>query len=754
MNLLSILSAMAFTVYMFIGIYGFNLNRSSILNKLFLALCSCFAAWAFAFIFIYPNYFGDTIWHWIIDKVGAFGWCTYYGVIFHISHIITGKENKIRGRLRKFFIYFPGAALLLSDMIAFAPGVKQTKWALNTFAIGSLLVSTTFVAYSLLIIYKWGRTTKGGKEKKQSKIIVITGVITYSISLVFQSVFPMFGIPTIFAAQIYSLIMTFGVYFAITRYRFMAITSSYAAEYILPKIKDMIILLDTNNAITYINQQVKNTLGFSLEELQQKDYTNILNNTIEISSRKQEGICIDRCGNEIEVEVSFQEVFDKEGDFIGTLIILSDIREAKRLQQETADRKQAESSIHNLLDNNLLIQNSRDAVLIHRKGMLLFANDSASRLLGFESPEELNMKSIFDITSDDVRANLEEKLNMLYEDKMSMLIFDSKVMNSSGEVIHVENTSTYFVYDGEPTILSILHDITPQKQVEQLKKDAAENEKLLKETMEMNKLITDFFSNVSHELKTPLNVIFTAIQTLKFYNDEGENNKIKREKYFYMMKQNCYRLTRLINNLLDMTRIDSGFIKPHFKNYNIVGVIEEVTMSVVDYVQGMGISLTFDTEIEEKIMACDGDKIERILLNLISNSVKFTNANGKIMILIEEEEDKIIITVKDTGVGIPEEKLELIFDRFGQVDKTFTRNREGSGIGLSLVKSFVEMHGGSINARSKLNEGSEFIITLPITHVEDNVEEDTHYEVNIERINIEFSDIYGETNYYKSSQIN
>jgi signal transduction histidine kinase len=145
-------------------------------------------------------------------------------------------------------------------------------------------------------------------------------------------------------------------------------------------------------------------------------------------------------------------------------------------------------------------------------------------------------------------------------------------------------------------------------------------------------------------------------------------------------------------------------------------------------------------------MAIDSDKIERIMLNLLSNAVKFTKSGGEITVNLYERDEKFYISVKDNGFGIPQDKLHTIFERFIQVDKSLTRKREGSGIGLALVKSLVELHEGNITVNSREGEGSEFIIELPIRLVPEN--ECSHHEENkiedgvIERISIEFSDIY------------
>lgn len=415
----------------------------------------------------------------------------------------------------------------------------------------------------------------------------------------------------------------------------------------------------------------------------------------------------------------------------------------KELNEKDRQRKYMEGVLlRNEACYNLLIQNSRDAIFVHRDYKLIFSNEGAAKLIGFMNAEELVGKSLLDFIPSDEKDSMKEKLLKVYDEKATMLTFEDKIEKNNGEIAVVQNTSTYFIYEGKPTILSIFHDITSEKQVEKLQKDVEKNIELLKETREFNKFITEFFSNISHELKTPLNVIFAAVQVLSLYSNNGEEFKDKQDKYLKVMHQNCYRLMRLINNLLDMTRADSGFLKLNAQNYNIVSVVEDITLSVASYVEDKGIRLIFDTNVEEKIMAFDPYKIERIILNLLSNAIKFTNAGGTIYVNIIDMENSVTISVKDTGVGIPEDKLQVIFERFGQVDKTLSRNREGSGIGLSLVKSFVEMHGGKIYAKSKLGVGSEFIIELPAVVLEEQENEGLTHETNIERINIEFSDIY------------
>lgn len=256
-----------------------------------------------------------------------------------------------------------------------------------------------------------------------------------------------------------------------------------------------------------------------------------------------------------------------------------------------------------------------------------------------------------------------------------------------------------------------------------------------------------FLANISHELRTPLNIMFGSTQLIKHYLDNDE--VLDREKINSKAKiqiQNCYRLIRLVNNLIDITKIDSGNFTLSISNCNIIEVVEAIVTSVVEYAKLKNIEVIFDTDVEEVILACDLDSIERIVLNLLSNAIKFTPEHGNIFVNINTLEDSIEIRVKDSGIGIPEDKQQMIFERFKQVDNLLTRCSEGSGIGLSLVKSLVEIHGGSIQVKSEHMKGSEFIVKLPINSVKDqhNIEKtsmDNNINV-IEKIDIEFSDIY------------
>ncbi|MEW9124803.1 MAG: ATP-binding protein, partial [Thermotaleaceae bacterium] len=397
-----------------------------------------------------------------------------------------------------------------------------------------------------------------------------------------------------------------------------------------------------------------------------------------------------------------------------------------------------------------LVEIIPDAVILHNGHELIYANPSTLKIAEMKHPVELIGQDIMDLVHPESVELVRNKIHKILQGAEKELFIEHKIITAKGRTVDVENRIVEFKDESQRLIISVIRDMSERKIAEDLRRKIEEEKQLLREAEAYDSMKTEFFSNISHELRTPLNIILSCIQLAdKNYNERDQEDREKHTsllKHIHMMKQNAYRLLRLINNLIDITRVDSGFMKMNLRNYNIVYLVEEITLSVSEYIQSKGKHIIFDTEIEEKYMACDGDKIERIMLNLLSNAIKFTGSDGTIYVSIFDREDRILVSVKDTGIGIPQKMHQKVFERFRQVEPLYNRRAEGSGIGLSLVKAFVEMHGGKIWVKSKPGVGSEFIIELPAKQVDS---EDTSYEeievaieTNVERIKVEFSDIY------------
>lgn len=257
---------------------------------------------------------------------------------------------------------------------------------------------------------------------------------------------------------------------------------------------------------------------------------------------------------------------------------------------------------------------------------------------------------------------------------------------------------------------------------------------------EASKIKTHFISNISHELKTPINVIMSAIQLIN-YNTKESPSYSKNKNTLAIIDDNCKRLLRLINNLIDVQKHELDDTKLNLSAVNVVNLIEMLVASVVPYAESKNLNLIFDTNKEDVILKVDSDKLERIMLNLLSNAIKFSKPNGEIRVTLNFE-DCLYISVTDNGIGIAKENLNKIFDKFTQLDTSFSRKNEGSGIGLSIVKSFVLLHNGKISVKSELNKGTSFLIELPLTETSNIETEDASYDNLSENVKIELSDIY------------
>ncbi len=257
---------------------------------------------------------------------------------------------------------------------------------------------------------------------------------------------------------------------------------------------------------------------------------------------------------------------------------------------------------------------------------------------------------------------------------------------------------------------------------------------------------------MSHEFKTPLNIILSGIQLIgielrdrKIDSIQKEKQSIKLDKYTDIIRHNAYRLLRLVNNMIDLTSVDLGCCELHLMKCDIINLVEDIILSVGKYIANKDIELIFDTDVEEWMITCDPSKIERIMFNLLSNAIKYRGEKGKIEVTISTTEEEVYIRVKDNGIGIPKNKQDKIFERFVQLDKSFVRRAEGSGIGLALVKALVRLHQGHITVESEVGKGSEFVVTLPVKLREDVSCLEVYKNLadnSLERCVIEFSDIY------------
>ena len=267
-------------------------------------------------------------------------------------------------------------------------------------------------------------------------------------------------------------------------------------------------------------------------------------------------------------------------------------------------------------------------------------------------------------------------------------------------------------------ILYIILKIANLKNVITLKnkllaKEMEEKNELLKKNIELEKRKNNYLINMSHELRTPLNVIGATQQLIVNLNKTGNISSNELARYMKISDNNLKRLLNIINDLIDSTKMNEGIYNLLLEEKNIVYVIEDITLSLKSLAEEKEIDLIFDTNIEDCIMNFDQDAIERCIINIVGNAIKFTNKNGQILVNLIDSDNTLTIAISDTGSGIPLEKIDSIFDRFSQVVSSKREFTKGSGLGLTITKGLIELHGGTITVTSELDKGSTFTIILP-----------------------------------------
>lgn len=414
--------------------------------------------------------------------------------------------------------------------------------------------------------------------------------------------------------------------------------------------------------------------------------------------------------------------FDENNEIKGIIGLTRDISYKKAVERMLQKNDSMFFEVLNYLD---------DVVIVKEGTKTVYVNDAFERLYGLNCKELYKEESMV-IKLD--RIHPEDRYKFVDVDFEKFFSEKARIIRADNEVRTVWFRANSIKDEEGKTIrrIIVINDITDS----------------MYEKNEMEKLRKEFFANISHEFKTPVNLIFSIFQLLelKLKNSKGDDNT-SYLNYIKIGKQNVFRLLKLINNLIDSTKLEAGFFNINIENHNIVSCVEDITMSICEFAEANKIDVTFDTEEEEKIVAFDLSHLERIILNVLSNAIKFNRENGKIDVYMSFDEKYVNISIKDTGIGIPKDKIDLLFDRFKIINNRLTKVNEGSGIGLFIVNELVKIHNGEIEVHSELGEGTEFIIKIPMRKIENSPLDEAALTSNKEErrdeaYKIELSDIY------------
>jgi PAS domain S-box-containing protein len=272
---------------------------------------------------------------------------------------------------------------------------------------------------------------------------------------------------------------------------------------------------------------------------------------------------------------------------------------------------------------------------------------------------------------------------------------DFRMTARDGRVIE---TSWANIRVSDNTQVGIGIDITDRKRTEEALREADRRK-------------DEFLATLSHELRNPLAPICTGLDLLR----QSRGSGVEVERVLEIVERQVQQLVRLVDDLLDVARITTGKIELRKQRIPLNVVVNDAIESSRPQLDAAGHHLTVDLPGETIILDADGTRLSQVLMNLLNNAAKFTDPGGHISLQAQRENGTVVLRVRDSGAGIPTDKLSQIFDMFAQVDRSLERARGGLGIGLSLVRALVEMHGGKVEARSEgPGRGSEFIVQLPL----------------------------------------
>jgi|GEM_PF-2040681 len=337
---------------------------------------------------------------------------------------------------------------------------------------------------------------------------------------------------------------------------------------------------------------------------------------------------------------------------------------------------------------------------LDRKGNFIRVNDKLCQLLGREPADVLRLSVLAVTHPDDVLPSQEAFQRVLRTGRSVSL--DKRYVRPSGEAVWANSTLSLLSTetDEPPTVLAITVDLTERRQAELALQEADRRK-------------DEFLALLAHELRNPMATLSNTVQILELTG--GGSPVMPLESAVQLMSREIRQLVRLVDDLLDVSRITRGRTELRLCPLDLTQLVQEVVEGARQLVEMEGRQLEVCLPEESLRLQGDAARLTQVIRNLLGNAVKFTRPDGRINLRLEREGNRAVLRVQDNGIGIPPEYLDQIFTMFFQVDSSRTRSKGGLGLGLTLVREFVGQHGGSIEAYSAgPDQGSEFVVYLPL----------------------------------------
>ena len=379
-----------------------------------------------------------------------------------------------------------------------------------------------------------------------------------------------------------------------------------------------------------------------------------------------------------------------------------------------------------------LLKNMPSGIIISHKHKIMFVNNKVLKLFKLDSEENIINKNISDLIYKEDREKYDKTIKSIDKNEKKESVIHTR-FSYNNVMFEAQEIRFYETVHQKTFQVSIIDSIE-----DKIKLEDAKRELQLRDVMEKTR--DEVLSNISHEFKTPVNVIYSTVQIQDLNLQKEDYDKIL--EFNKLIKQNCNRLIRLINNFIDSTKLENNKVEIHKKRVNIVSITEDITMSVINFAKRQKIDVVFDAEQEELYCDIDIDQMERIMLNILSNAIKYNKPNGNIDVIVKDRKEKVYIDVIDSGIGIPKDRINTIFDRFERMEIKNAVIKEGSGIGLSIVKKLVDALDGEINIESEVDKGTTVRLIFKKSKNQNGIEEVYDISQHLEeKVNLEMSDI-------------
>jgi PAS domain S-box-containing protein len=513
-----------------------------------------------------------------------------------------------------------------------------------------------------------------------------------------------------------ALIITFGEATRIAQVR--ASEQQRSLQVTLGSIGDAVITTDTRGTVTYLNAVAETLTGWRQSEAVGRPLDAVFRIVNESTRQPAENpgtkalregatvglanhtVLITREGLDCPIDDSAAPIRNEQGEISGCVLIFRDVTARRRLESERAQQ---------LLTARLLasiVESSDDAIISKSlEGVIQSWNAAAVRVFGYTEEQAVGRHISLVIPPD--RIAEEDQIISALRAGRRIEHFETERLRADGRRVSVSLTVSPVKDDGGRVVgaSKIVRDITDRKQAE------ADRDKFVAELAEADRRKNEFLAMLAHELRTPLAPISNAIRALRAGGGPGG----AIEAAYGMLERQAGQMARLVDDLLDMSRITRGRIELRTELVELAPIAEQAVEAARSMYTSMNHELTVTLPDHAVYVSADRARLAQVIGNLLNNAAKFTDRGGHVWLTVSEEGSNAVIRVRDSGIGMAADELPRIFDMFQQVDTTLERSRDGLGIGLTLVKTLVEMQSGTVEARSDgPGLGSEFIVRLPI----------------------------------------